>query len=401
MTRLPSAKAGQGADVPISLPPGEVPSFKALTNDGVLTSGLRVTGFRFELLDNDEIPIGELAGVTGGYVEWSASASVKGSGQLNVTDLQELISGKPLDWLNTRIRPVCVIEGFDREIPLGIWTAAAPTEDWTSTGRTWNVDLLDKASILDRDIWVNRATGTPETFTALSSDNLVDLVRGMITDVGESTVAIDNDPTLVGRDMVWEVGTTRLKIINDLLDAGGFFSLWVDPAGQFRVSKYTRPADRPPVYEASGAFTVGPTSVMSPDLTVERDIYGVPNRFVAIGQGEADTAARVATAVNMDPDSPYSYISRGRWITQVESGVESVDQAALQTYADRRLAVATAVTTGLTLKHAFMPDVWFNSTVRVINPETTFNLLMTITKVHVPLDALEFSSTDLREVTDL
>ena len=385
--------------MPITLPSGLLPPVKPLSEEAVLTSGTRVTDFRFDILDREENHLSTLQGVQpGGTLEFTNATSIKGGGTITVTDLSERIDGKPIDWLNIRIRPVCLIEGIDREIPLGIWLASVPSENWSEYGRVWEVELLDKASILD-DVWTDPSTGEPDAYSAVSGANVVSLIRALIEETGESAAAIVNNSTTLANNMTWDAGSTRLLIINELLEAAGFFSLWVDYEGQFQVVPYILPADRPPEYVSTGPFERDSgNSVMSPDFSVEKDIYTIPNRFIAFSQGDEETPALRAIAVNTDPDSPFSYISRGRWITEVASDVETTGQSSLDLYAQRRLITATSKTAKLEVSHAFLPQVQINRTLRLSNPPADLNMLVSVQKTSIVLDPLAFCTSTLNEV---
>lgn len=382
--------------MPVGLPVGQTPVLRSISDDRVLTAGERTVTWRFELLDRDERPIGTLDGVDGGSVDWTANASVKGGGQLELADV-----GQQIDWLNCRIRPVCTIDGYSEDVPVGVWLPAAPTESWTATGRTWTVDLLDKATILDTDVWSDLGTGQAATYSAPAGAVVTSLVRELIETTGESAPAIEDDPASLTRAMVWEIGTSRLRIINDLLDAAGFFSLWVDMAGQFRATRYTSPSDRPPRFEAVGPFQVGDTALWSPDFSVERDIFAVPNRVVAIAQGDGEDEAMTSEATNTNPDSPFSFDARGRWITVVETDVEAVDQQALDLYATRRLETLTSVSAALPVQHVWLPGLAVNETVRVVNPDAGLDILATVAKTSVTFDPVGLCSSELREVIRL
>lgn len=392
--------------MPIILPAGTVPTFAPLTDLEVLVAGVRATSWRWEVLDRHEVLLGELAGVQpGGSADWTASASIKGGGQVTIIDApdeargDQLVAGD-LDWLNIRLRPVCTIDGYSREIPVGVWLPSAPVATWTDLGRTWEVELLDKGSILDGDVWRHPTSGRAETYVATAGSNVISLVRTLIIETGELVPAIEvatSGPTTT-RDMVWEAGTTRLKIINDLLDAAGYFSLWVDHAGQYRTTPYAPPAARAPAYVAVAPFTEGPTSVMDPAFSHDRDIFSVPNQYVCIGQGSADAEALTSIAVNTDPASPYSYLNRGRWVTRVETGVEAVNQAALDLICQRKLDAATAVTSKLDLTHLFLPDLQVNTTIRCRHDQAGIDLLCVVTKTTVSFDPLGTCTSRLQEV---
>jgi hypothetical protein len=197
--------------------------------------------------------------------------------------------------------------------------------------------------------------------------------------------------------MTWDVGTSVLQIINDLLEAAGYASLWTDGMGQFQATPYVSPANRPPVYEALSPFVKGDTSLMAPDWTKDQDIYSIPNRYVAISQGGGDAEALVAVETNTDPSSPFSYPSRGRWITRVVTGVEATSQADLQARAKMGLAQASSVTSGIAIQHLYLPDLQLNTTIRFVNPDADLDLLCYVTKTSLTFDPTSYCKSEIRE----
>lgn len=387
--------------MPVSLPPGSRPAIVHRPEEDVLAAGTRETVWRFEVLEPDESIIGELDGVDpDGGVDWDASGAIKGGGSITVTDVNQKIDGKPIDWLRARIRPVARITGIDRDIPCGIWIPAAPTSTWSAAGSTYEVELLDKASILDSDIWVD-GDGEPGTFAAEAGATVVQIVRDLIASTGESVASIEDDPTTLNEAMVWEAGTPLLEMINDLLDAAGFDQLWCDMHGQFQVAKYVPPSQRSPMYEALAPFEHGPTSLMSPDFSIDRDIYSVPNRYIGITQGDGWSPALVSVATNTDPASPFSYDSRGRWITTVDTDVEAVDQQALDTIVGKRLIEATSVAATISIEHVFLPGLALGSVIQLRNPASDINVPAEVVSTSIPFNPTAMCSTNLQEVTSL
>ena len=383
----------------IALPTGVILTPVANGIDAALL-GSRVTTYSFDLLDGNDALIGTLDGVeTGGSITWDAYASVKSGGTIPVTDVRQ-----DVNWLQVRIRPKAVLAlaggGDDptgREIPLGIYLPAAPKQNWNENGRTWSVEMLDKLSILDQDTYTD-SSGNAVAYGATAGANILDLVRTLINDAGEATPAIGTGTAVLAADQVWDAGSSRLKIVNDLLTQSGYFSLYCDGAGQYRATPYVEPANRVPVYMTSNPFEKGPNSLMASDWTLDEDIYGIPNRYVAIGQGDGTTEALVATATNTNPLSPFSYANRGRWITQVETGVEAVDVAALLAHAKRRLSSLTSVNQAIDVRHMLLPDVTINSVVRFVHAEAEVDTLFTVLKTTVNLDPLALAASSLQEV---
>lgn len=391
--------------MPLALPPGVI-ARPVISGSDVALSGARVTTYRFDVLDNDENLLGTARSVQpGGSVSWDVTAAIKGGGSITVTDL-----GQNIDWLNVRIRPMAVLSraggGDDpagTTAACGVFIPSAPVENWSATGREWKVELLDKCSVLDQDIPTD-ADGSPVAYTAPVGTNVVAAVIALIQSAGEATPAIGPGPGELSSALVWDMGTTKLKIINDLLAAASYLSLWCDGQGQYQVTSYVPPSQRPVVYDLMAPFTKGPTSLMAPTFTRDRDIYSIPNRYVVVGQRDGEDTSPVlgdgmAVATNEDPASPYSFAARGRWITTVETGVESASQDDLTVYAQRQLANAMAVTSTLTVGHIFLPDIRVNAVVRFVNGDASMDTLCTVTNTTIPFDPVALAQSTMQEVT--
>lgn len=379
--------------MPIPLPDGARPQPVLFQPEEVLR-GTRITAYRFDLLSPTEELIGPLDGVEGGNVEWTAYTAIKGGGALDVLDRKQEV-----DWLNVRVHPVALLSSTGLEEPtevgLGIYLPAAPVEQWTALGRSWRVELLDKLTVLEEI--VTDEDGNPVTYVAPIGANVLALVVDLIQSLGETAPAIEPDAKVLTQSMVWDVGTSILTIINDLLQANGYGSIWTDGMGQFRVTPYVPPSARTPVYEALAPFTPGEQSLMSPEWTNDRDIYSIPNRYVAISSGSGDEEAMVAVATNEDPASPFSYQARGRWVTHVQTDVEASSQADLLARAQMGLAQMSSVTSGITISHVYLPDLRLNETVRFTNPAAGLDLLCYVTKTNVEFDPTALCQSEIRE----
>lgn len=362
----------------------------------------RVTDFRFDLLERrwttNGVPINEsvvdqLQGVLGGEVSWTYNASVKGGGSLEVVEV-----GQNINWVTARIRPVAILNN-ETEVPIGVFVAAAPKKDHSAVGVQRPIEILDKCSLLDRDIYADLDTGQALPFSLAEGSDVFLTVKNLIERIGESAQMIPTDLGIVtANPMTWEVGTTLLKIINDLLSAAGYFSLWVDGMGQFQVTKYAPPASRPAIYELLAPFENG--NLMAPDWSEDEDIYSIPNRFVATTTGDEENEGLISTAM-LDPSSPYSYFNRGKqWVTAVEEGVEAVNQQSLDNYASWRLALAVSVSARREVSHPFLPEMQVNSNI-FFREESRNRILCSIYKTNVIFDPLELSTTELAAVTEV
>jgi hypothetical protein len=347
--------------------------------------GNRNQWFTYDLLDNGEAPKGSLPGVTGGTLEWHANAAVKGGGKIKVISQTR----EDIPWLRRRVKITMHIEGKG-SYPLGIFIPSAPVEQWSDTELTLEVELLDKCSILDNDYFQN-------AYSLDAGTNVTAAVRELIEDAGEKAGSITDGDDTLSKAMNWESGTSRLQIINDLLEAANYFSLRVDGDGRFRVEKYRLPRNRPIVHE----FIDNYKSIYASEFTYEKDIYSIPNRVVLIAQGDGAQEGMKAVAENTNPDSPYSYPSRGRWIVDVVKGVEATDQQALDERAQKRLVELTSPTGTVSINHAPLPWLGTSEAVRFKRDEADIDIRAVVASTQIDLDPMALQRTALQEVAEL
>lgn len=402
------------------MPIGAVP-VEDLTTRQILY-GARTTRFRYELLEHDPATgvdslVGFLDGVEpGGSLNWSAHASVKKSGTLNIVDLPAAADGltriADVNIVTTRIRPVMVIDGLP-EIPLSLYVVTASPEKWEATGRTYSVEMHDKSTVLAQD-------AVEVTYTANTSDTVLEIVRDVIESAGESIAIDGSESRTLLNPMVWEAGTTKLAIVNDLLNAINYNSLWVDGVGAFRVTPYVRPAQRSIRYtvlnDENGErivreLTDGAESIYQPNWSRDRDTYKVPNKVVTVAQGSESAQPLSGVATNENPDSPYSYPSRGRWIVRPITGVEVPDYSAevdpdaateafLNGVAQRQLIAASAVQARISVSTLPIPVELLDS-IRFASTPAGIDARHTTQAVTIPLSYDGLMRLDLQEVIDL
>jgi hypothetical protein len=295
-----------------------------------------MNGWAFELLDSEDRPLGALDGVTGGSAEIVAQSTLGGSGSLALDHRRDV------DWLSHRVQ--ATFSDGVRPWAVGTYLLSSPTENHSEVGVSYSVGLLTKMNVISEDTVEQR-------FTLPEGTTVVPAVVALIESTGETRIAVTASEAALTSGLTWEAGTSKLTIINDLLQAAGYWSLWCDGSGLFRVEPYIDPASRPVSFE----FEHGETSVHFPDWAREQDLSSVPNRFVAVGQGDETAAPLAGVATNEDPNSPYSYQARGRWITATEEGVEATSQTVIDQYAARKLADAMSPVSRLTVAHAMLP----------------------------------------------
>ena len=394
----------------IPLPSGIVP-VRSLTTDEVLY-GNRLTSYRWEVLEHSagtDSLVGELDGVADGSasLSWVVNSAVKGSGGLKVTDTDETKPGRlsirDVSLSKLRLRPVRVIEGLGIEEPLGVFLVSSAPEEWSSTGRSLSIDLLDRATVLEQDkLAASYAVGTETP--------ILSAVKDVIESAGESINIDASVTTTLGSAMVWPATTPKLQIVNDLLSTLNYSSLWVDGRGRFRATPYVLPADRSLRYELLNGkerkLVDGEDSIYEPDWTRDLDLYNVPNRVVAVQAATGEAPALTGTYSNTDPDSPFSFAARGRWIVKTLEGVETPEGddasviAFLESKARQSLVASSAVQSTVKVKHLPIP-IRVSDAMRFANTPAGIDARHTVTSIELEAHPLGLMKTSLMEVIDL
>lgn len=299
----------------------------------------RSEAWRFDVLDLNDQKIGELDGVTEGKFDFSVASTIRSSGSITTV-------AQGVDWLRVRIQPWYTMTAAGQTIswPIGVFLPASPSADYGTRGGRRTVELYDKLLVLDQD-------RTDGTYSVPAGAVVTDVIRSILRGIGETRDAVTDSPATLRTAMVWEADTSKLQIINDLLKSINYFSLWADGYGVFQGTPYVAPTGRGIAWHLAD----DERGIYSPAFQVEEDNFNVPNVVYQVSTSDGDTAALRAEARNENPDSPYSYNSRGRWISKVETEVEASSQAVLNSIAQRRLAELSAVTATYTLNLALIP----------------------------------------------
>lgn len=310
--------------------------------------GSRVEDWQYQLLDRNDNLIGELKGVQpGGEYTLNVDADIRGSGSFTLNTLN-----RDIDWEATRIR-ISYLRDDLAPKPLCTVLPKLPSEDF-DVDSSARVGIFDKTQILLDEIGTNYglAAGTP----------IITAVQNLITGVGETSMLLQPSAKTLASDLSWDPNTTRLRIINDLLDAAGYFSIYTDPLGRYRADPYVDPSNRPIVWPFEDDERTG---LYLPKFTRTRDTSDIPNRIKCIQRTDGETEALVAIAV-APPSSQFSYENRGYWKTKTYTDIEAADAPTLQLITNRKLSSALQVSASFAITHPVL-DIAPNNIVTFYN----------------------------------
>lgn len=339
----------------------------------------RTERYRVEHLTRTDASLGYLDGIRGGRLEWNANATLPGGGSVSLVDRV----GQEINLSQDRFRIWWEVEGND-PWPLGVYVLAAPSEMYSPEGIYRDITLIDKMTVVHGDLLT-------QTLQIAAGTNIIQQVVTQVQASGETRIAATPSTASLSNAMAWEPGTSRLTVINDLLTVAGYWALWTDGSGQFRIEPYIAPAQRPLTWD----FEEGAASIHSPFWEYEVSLWEATNTVVLVSQANAAGVVWTASAIDDNPDSPTSTVSMGRTLNPiVEENVEASSQADLQAQATRKLIDNSNVIGKIRVSHAVVP-IWYNEAVSF--KSQGMDTTATVTKMSLSLTPGSLVSAEWRQ----
>lgn len=228
------------------------------------------------------------------------------------------------------------------EWPQGVFLLTSPTRKANDTGTVVrDVDAYDQLLIYRDDVVTNR-------YAVMAGSVYTDAIEQLLGTSVEKNIT--RSPLTLLTTMEWEPGTPKLTIINALLNAINYESLFFDEFGVAVARPYVQPADRGSEYE----YSTDQRSVIIPDAEQTLDLFDIPNSFTLV-VSDPDRPPLVSTYVNQNPASITSTVSRGRTIVQYIPEQTAPDQATLDEAARNAAYDASQVYESIAFTTALMP----------------------------------------------
>lgn len=328
--------------VVIIRPPTEIEWTEADIDNALRSSGRYVT-YRYELLDQNNVHIDWLDGwVSNASIEHSSFADIQRTAQF------QILHNRDINYLTSRIRPwmrLRMRDGQWFEWPFGMFLLSTPKHTH-GAGEIETVQAYDQLLVLHEDI--------PDTrFTVQQGTNVIEAARQILLDLGfGETVSISipaSDVTMQStRD--WDIGSSRLAIVNALLNYANYTPLSFNGRGDAFSNPYRRPDEMPTAH----TYSTKDRSLIIPGATHELDLFGIPNQWIAI-VSEPEEPPMVSSYTNDNPESPTSTVNLNRVSTDIRENVEVGSQAALDAYVERIAFEASQVYERVEFETPIMP----------------------------------------------
>lgn len=252
-----------------------------------------------------------------------------------------------------RIYLVAIQNGYTHKVALGTFLVQTPS--WSFDGKIKEISVDAYTPLLEL-----KENLPPIGYSLLEGENIMSMAYRLCRERVRAPVIEAVCDTNLYDDFVANTNDTWLTFLTDLIENAKYvFDL--DEMGRILFLPVQETASLQPVW----TYTDDNSSILYPDISLNRDLYGIPNVVeVVYSSGKDNYYARV---VNDNPNSPISTVNRGREIVhRVTNPSLYGDPTENQTkeYAERLLKELSTLECTVTYSHGYCP-VRVNDCVRL------------------------------------
>jgi hypothetical protein len=239
---------------------------------------------------------------------------------------------------------ITIQNGVREKRPLGTFLLQTPSSKFDGRIRDVTVDAYTPLLEL-------KESPPPIGYYLNKGENIMEKAYEIARDHARAPVVrVSCDKTLP-HNFVANTDDTWLSFLIDLI-ALADYELDLDEMGRILFSPKQDVESLQPVW----TYTDDNSSILYPDLSMDHDIYGVPNVVEVVYSG--DDKAITTTVVNDDPNSPVSTVARGREIIYRDTNPSisgEPNEAIIHEYAERLLKNVSTLSYTLTYSHGYCP----------------------------------------------
>lgn len=239
---------------------------------------------------------------------------------------------------------VTVQNGITEKHPLGTHLIQTPAASYDGKQQGYSMDAYTPLLEL-------KENQPPFGYSIFKDENVMDYAYRLVREkVRAPVVRAESDVTLYS-DFVANTNDTWITFIKDLI-AVAEHKLDLDELGRILFAVDQETAALQPVW----TFDDGNSSILYPSISMDRDLYGIPNVIeVLYANGAGYHYARV---VNDDSNSPTSTVSRGREIVYrtIDPNIGgNPTEGHIQEYAEKLLRELSTLEYTITFTHGYCP----------------------------------------------
>lgn len=243
-----------------------------------------------------------------------------------------------------RVYLVTIQNGVKERHPLGTFLVQTPSSSFDGKIRDISMDAYTPLLEL-------KENQPPLGYSLFKESNIMDYAYLLSREHARAPIVKTQCDTNLYYDFVADVNDTWLTFIKDLI-SNAKYTFALDELGRILFAPKQDTASLQPVW----TYTDDNSSILYPELTMDHDLYGIPNAVEVVYSNGSDSY--YAKVVNDDSNSPISTINRGREIIYRDTnpniiGNPTEDQ--IKEYAEQLLRDLSTVEYSVTYSHGYCP----------------------------------------------
>lgn len=268
-------------------------------------------------------------------IKWDSEAETLGSASIK--------SSESLGECYFRAYMIVIQNGLNYRLPLGTFLVQTTTSSFDGKSRTVPMEAYTPLLELKDNY-------PPLGYTVMKDQKILETGARICEDYMRAPIIMsENDETLY-TDFTANTDETWLVYLTALI-ANAKHHLEINEMGEVLFAIDQETASLQPIY----TYDDSNSSILYPDVEDEHDLYGIPNVVEVIYS--KDSSYKYARAVNDNPDSITSTVSRGREILYrvTDPNIGDPTQSQLEEYAKQVLREKSSVEHTITYSHGWTP----------------------------------------------
>ena len=243
-----------------------------------------------------------------------------------------------------RVYLITIQNGVKEKYPLGTYLVQTPSSSFDGKIRDVSMDTYTPLLELKEGM-------PPIGYSVAKKENVMDMVYRLTREHARAPVITPNCTKKLFYDFVANTDDTWLSFLIDLM-ANAKYKFSLDEMGRILFAPDQDTASLQPVW----TYTDDNSSILYPDLTMDHDLYGIPNVVEVIySSGNEQYYAKVE---NNDSNSPISIANRGREILYRETNPSIIGDPTdnqINQYAEKLLRDLSTLEYRVSYSHGYCP----------------------------------------------
>ena len=243
-----------------------------------------------------------------------------------------------------RIYLITIQNGVREKHPLGTFLVQTPSHKFDGKIQTISLDAYTPLLELKEGM-------PPIGYSILKGNNIIDNAYLLIREQARAPVIKTENEKNLFNDFVANTDDTWITFLSDLI-ANAKYTFGLDELGRIIFMPVQDTASLQPVW----TYDDNNSSILYPDLDIDRDLYGIPNVVeVVYSNGKDIYTARVE---NNDENSPISIPNRGREIIHRETNPDLLGDPTknqIDEYAKQLLRNLSTLEYTISYTHGYCP----------------------------------------------